>query len=76
MLGEKLRTLRKEKGLSQQAVADYLEIALQTYNNYENEKRDPKYDLVFELARFYDVSIYYFVDDEYKAKHCPDEQFI
>src|SRR6185437_11458265 len=34
-LGTRIAQLRKEAGLSQQAVADALEIAQQTYANYE-----------------------------------------
>jgi DNA-binding XRE family transcriptional regulator len=34
-LGARIAQLRKEAGLSQQAVADALEIAQQTYANYE-----------------------------------------
>ena len=33
-----LKSLREKKGVSQQAVADYLEITRQAYSNYENDR--------------------------------------
>jgi DNA-binding XRE family transcriptional regulator len=40
-LGTRIAKLRKEAGLSQQAVADALEIAQQTYANYEVARARP-----------------------------------
>lgn len=55
--GEKLKKLRQEKGLTQQQVADILNIKRSSYNQFEQQ-----YDIIpikrlNELANLYDVSI-------------------
>ncbi len=48
---------RKKKGVSQQAVADYLGITRQAYWNYENAKREADYETLIKLAAFFETSI-------------------
>lgn len=57
MINEKLRLLRIEKGVSQQDVANYLEISRQAYNHYETGKRGPEYPGLQKLCKYYDVSL-------------------
>ena len=49
--------LRKEAGLSQQAVADALEIAQQTYANYEVARARPAVSMLPTLSRLFGVSV-------------------
>ncbi len=57
VFSEKLRHLRKEKNLSQQAVAQQLHISLRAYQNYEVGvfPRDPA--VYQRIATFYGVSL-------------------
>lgn len=55
----KLRELREEFGLTQQAVAEFLNIKQNTYSQYENEKRQLPIDVLIKLARFYKVTTDY-----------------
>ena len=48
---------RNQKGLSQQAVADYLGISRQAYSNYENNSREASYETLLQLAEFFDTSV-------------------
>lgn len=59
MLGEKLEELRRRKGVRQEDVADYLNIARPTYTQYENNKRRPDIDTLKKIADFFDCSTDY-----------------
>lgn len=56
-LGARLAQLRKEAGLSQQAMADALEIPQQTYANYEVARARPPVSLLPELAQLFGISV-------------------
>lgn len=63
MLGTILKQLRKEKGLSQTDLADYLQITRGSYSNYETHKRSPDYSTLIKLAKFYGVSLDYLLGE-------------
>lgn len=56
-LGERLRRRRKECKLSQQQVADQLNLAKSTISQYESNTNEPDADTLARLARIYHVSI-------------------
>ena len=56
---ENLKKLRLTKGLSQQALADHLELSQQTIYKYENGITEPNIDMLKVIADFFDVSIDY-----------------
>ncbi|SFP09385.1 helix-turn-helix domain-containing protein [Salibacterium halotolerans] len=59
---EKLRTLRKEKKMTQQDVANKLGMTRQAYGYYESlneDKREPNHDTTVKLAEIFDVSTDY-----------------
>lgn len=60
----RLKELREENGLTQQAVADYLNVKQNTYSQYENEKRQLSIDMLIKLAFFYKVSTDYILELE------------
>lgn len=49
-LGEKIQYLRKEKNYSQEEFAKILKIGRSTLANYEQCKREPKYDMIELIA--------------------------
>ena len=51
-----IRKLRKERGLTQQQVADHLGIDRSTYAYYESGRARVNIDVVIKLAHFYKVS--------------------
>ncbi len=59
IFGERLKELRKEKGLSQKEVADYLNISSITLLHYEKNQREPSFDLLVEISKYFGVSIDY-----------------
>lgn len=54
---ENLRKLRLAKGVSQQVVADYLEITRQAYSNYESGSREPDNETLLKLAEYFNISV-------------------
>ena len=61
MYGERLKTLRKERKISQKDLAKYLDISVRGYQSYESEDNEPNIKMLTKLADFYDVSIDYLV---------------
>jgi transcriptional regulator with XRE-family HTH domain len=61
VLANRLRELRKEKGLTQNQVAIYCDITEKTYQNYELMTREPKLEILVKIADLLDVSIDYLV---------------
>lgn len=52
-----IKHLRSERGLSQQELADALEVSRQTVNSLENGRYDPSLPLAFKIARFFALQI-------------------
>lgn len=68
MIGKKLVSLRKQKGLSQEDVANRLNVSRQTISNWENEQVLPTIDKAKELSKLYNVSIDELLDNEINNK--------
>lgn len=56
-IANKLLQLRKEKGLSQEALAQELGISRQAVSKWERAEASPDTDNLIELARLYDISL-------------------
>lgn len=52
-----LKKFRKEKGLTQQEIAEQLNISQATYWGYEIEKYEPSIDILIKLSQLLKVSI-------------------
>ena len=61
---EIIRQLRKERGLTQQQVADHLHVDRSTYSYYESARSKLNIDIVVKLAHFYHVSYATFLGPE------------
>ena len=59
ILAKRLLELRKNRGLTRQAVADAIQISARTYQRYENNEREPTASVLVALADFYEVTIDY-----------------
>lgn len=58
-LGQRLKELREEKGLTQKQLAEKLGINSVTYLHYEKEQREPPLAMLADISRFYGVSVDY-----------------
>ena len=62
---EKLKLLRKQKGVSQRVVAEAIGVTLSAYSNYEQGIREPSNQILINLCKYYNVSAdYLLVIDE------------
>lgn len=67
-LGKLLATLRKEKGVLQKELANYLNVTVATVSNYEKGVHAPDLNTLIMLADFFDVSTDYLLQrTDYKA---------
>ncbi len=55
-IGNNLRKLRLQKNLSQEDLANYLNISRQAYCRYENDQRELSLETLCKLADFYEES--------------------
>lgn len=60
-ISERLRVLRAEKKLSQQAVAEMAHMSLRGYRNIENGDSAPSLESIVQLADLFGVSIDYLI---------------
>ena len=58
-MGDKLKSLRIEKKLTQKQVADRIGLAISAVSSYESGSRYPSYDVLVKLARMFHVSTDY-----------------
>lgn len=67
---DRLKELRKNKGLSQKALAESVGMSDTGIQNYELETRKPNSDVVIKLADFFEVSADYLLGrSENPEKH-------
>ncbi|MBR1416645.1 MAG: helix-turn-helix transcriptional regulator [Bacilli bacterium] len=55
-LGEKLINLRKKKGLSQEEVADKLNVTRQTISKWETNQSTPDFDKIIPLCELFEIT--------------------
>ncbi|MBE6881927.1 MAG: helix-turn-helix transcriptional regulator [Oscillospiraceae bacterium] len=55
----RLRDLREDADLTQDKLVQKLGMHKTTYTNYEQGKREPPFDFIIKIAKFYNVSIDY-----------------
>lgn len=56
---DRIRELREDNYLTQQKMADYLNVGQKTYSDYENGKIRVPIECLMRLAKYYDVSMDY-----------------
>lgn len=65
-IGKKLKSTRLQKGLTQEAVAEKIQVSRQTISNWENEKSYPDIVSVINLSNLYEISL----DELLKGDEC------
>ncbi|UZN53074.1 helix-turn-helix domain-containing protein [Bacillus paralicheniformis] len=75
--GDRLRELRKKRpNLSQKELGKHLGLAESTISMYEQNRREPEYEILIKIADYFDVSIDYLlrgVDPKVQDKIFGDE---
>ena len=70
-ISDNLKYLRKKKGLTQQQFADVMEIKRSLIGAYEEDRAEPKYDLLKKFADFFELSIDDFINEKINDKWTP-----
>ena len=73
-VGSFLRTLRKEKGMTQEELAERFGVSSRSVSRWENGNTMPDLVLLVELADYYGVDIREIIDGERKTEKSEDEQ--
>lgn len=63
-LGDSLKFLRKYYNYNQKKVADILGVGVSAYSQYENNLRQPSYEVIKKLTEFYNVSYDFLFDNQ------------
>ena len=63
-LGEKIFKLRKEKGISQEALAEQIGTTRQAISKWENNQGFPETEKLLQLSNIFEVSTDYLLKDE------------
>ncbi|MCI8388985.1 MAG: helix-turn-helix transcriptional regulator [Clostridiales bacterium] len=73
MLSERLKTLRKKKGITQTQLAEEFHISAGTVGNWETGNREPDYETLLKLAKYFEVTVDYLLgNDEIKKSPTVD----
>ncbi|MBO5574277.1 MAG: helix-turn-helix domain-containing protein [Clostridium sp.] len=72
-MGAFLKELRKEKGITQEQMADELGVSGRTISRWETGNNMPDISLLVEIAEFFDVSIPEIIKGERKSENMREE---
>ena len=70
-IGNLLKKLRSEKGLTQEQLAEILNVSNRTVSRWETGSNMPDISLLVEIADFYDISIPEIINGERKSEKMP-----
>ena len=63
-LGNKIKQLRINKGLTQKDLSDQLHVTFQTVSKWENDENEPDVNTLRQLAKVFDVTVDYLLSEE------------
>ncbi len=66
-LSDKLFSLRKKQGLSQEALAEKLNVSRQAVSRWENSSAQPDASNILQLSKLFDVTADYLLNDDYHS---------
>ncbi len=66
MLGDRIKQVRKEKGITQQELANILSVAKSTIGMWENNKREPDIETIKQIADVFDYPVAFLLNDTVK----------
>ncbi len=75
-IGQFLKQLRTQKGLTQERLAESLGVSNRTVSRWENGVNLPDFDLLIELSKLYDVGLEEIIHGQRKVPEAEREQTI
>lgn len=73
MIGEKLKLLRKQRGVTAKSIADALGILPDTYRSYETGRREPNLETLKAISDHFEVSADYLLGRDVPSPECLTE---
>lgn len=70
-IGEKIQDLRRRSGMSQDALAEKLEVSRQAVSKWERDEALPEMDNIVRLCQLFGVSTDYLLLDQPTIPHLP-----
>jgi transcriptional regulator with XRE-family HTH domain len=70
-ISDNIKYLRKKQGFTQQQFADAMQIKRSLVGAYEEERAEPKYDLLQKFAEFFELSIDELINEKIDAQWKP-----
>ena len=72
-MGEFLKELRREKGLTQEQLAEQLNVSRRSVSRWETGNNMPDLDMLIEMADYYEVDLRELIDGERKSEKMNEE---
>lgn len=72
-IGEFLKELRKEKGLTQEQLAEQFHVSRRSVSRWETGNNLPDVDIIIEMADYYEVDLRELIDGERKSEKMNEE---
>ena len=72
-IGEFLKELRKEKGITQEQLAEQLNVSRRSVSRWETGSNLPDVDILIEMADYYEVDLRELIDGERKSEKMNEE---
>lgn len=72
-MGNRIRELRKSRGLTMKQLGEKLGLAESTISQYETGKRQPDNETLLELGEIFDVTVGYILGAEKEQPHVPED---
>ncbi len=73
-LSEKLYTLRKKSGLSQEQLAEKLEVSRQAISKWESGTSVPESDKLIVISNYFNVSLDYLLKEDAEQSASPEKE--
>ncbi len=70
---DKLTQLRKSNNVTQEELANFLNISRSTIAGYETRNREPEYRVLLDISKFFNISLDYLLGDQltYPSERIP-----
>ena len=63
-LGQKIKKLRNDKGLTQKDLADQVHVTFQTVSKWEKDENEPDVSTLREIAKLFGVTVDYLINED------------
>lgn len=73
-IGEFLKSLRKDKGLTQEQLAEHFYVSSRTVSRWETGSNMPDVEMLIQLADFYNVEVREIIDGEKESENMDNEE--